>query len=139
MPDLYRASIDLPAKAADVYAYTADPATGPLVSNAQEASEVERDGALVKSFKTKHGLVHYVTQAAPHFLACEEQRKNFRTRYDIRCEAVGDAQTRLSIDVNIQPQSMRAKLQGPLPRLRAKGQLSDWLEQVQQYFSAKKK
>ena len=54
-------------------------------------------------------------------------------------EAIGDAKTRVSIDVNIQPQSLRAKLQGPLPRLRTKQQLNDWREQAQQYFSQKKK
>ncbi len=138
MPDLYRTTIDLPARLADVYAYVSDPATGPLVSSAKDVSTVERDNGLIKSFKTKHGTVQYVTQAAPHYLESVEQRKRFRTRYDIRCEAIGEAKTRVSIDVNFQPQGLRAKLQGPLPRLRTKGQLNDWLEQARQYFSQKK-
>jgi hypothetical protein len=92
----------------------------------------------VAGFKTKHGLVKYVTQAPPHLLEGEYQQKRARTRYDIRFEAIGDARTRVSIDVNIQPQGLRTKLQGPLPRLRVKGQLSDWLEQAQTHFGAKK-
>ena len=63
---------------------------------------------------------------------------NARTRYDTRFEAIGDARTRVSIDINIQPQGLRAKLQGPIPRLRARGQLNDWLEQAQQHFNRKK-
>jgi hypothetical protein len=138
MPDLYRTAIDLPAKPAEVYAYVEDPATGPMVSKAKDVLEVERDNGLVRSFKTKHGVVTYVTQSAPHYLVGKEQRKRSRMRYDIRCEAIGEAKTRVSIDLNIQPQGLRAKLQGPIPRLRAKGQINDWLEQARQHFSTKK-
>ncbi len=138
MPDLIRTSIDLPAKLADVYAYVAEPATGPMVSHARDVVEVAQDNGRVAGFKTKHGLVKYVTQAPPHLLESEYQQKRARTRYDIRFEAIGDARTRVSIDINIQPQGLRAKMQGPIPRLRAKIQLNDWLEQVQKHFSAKK-
>ncbi len=138
MPDLYRTTIDLPARLTEVYAYVSDPATGPMVSSAKDVSTVARDNGLITSFKTKHGTVTYVAQAAPHYLEGVEQRKRFRTRYDIRCEAIGEAKTRVSIDVNFQPQGLRAKLQGPLPRLRTKGQLNDWLEQARQHFSPKK-
>jgi hypothetical protein len=138
MPDLIRTSVDLPAKPAEVYAYVAEPATGPMISHARDIVDVVRDDGCVTSFKTKHGMVKYVTQAPPHYLEGEYQQKRARTRYDIRCEAIGDARTRVSIDVNIQPQGLRAKLQGPIPRLRAKGQLNDWLEQARQRFSVKK-
>jgi len=139
MPDLIRMSLDLPAKLAEVFAYVEDPATGPLVSNAKEVLDATRDNGHVTSFKTKHGIVKYVTQAPPHFLESEFQKKRTRARYDIRCEAIGETKTRVSIDVNIQPQSFRAKLQGPIPRLRLKMQLNDWREQAQQHFSPKKK
>jgi hypothetical protein len=139
MPDLIRTSIDLPAKLADVFAYVEDPATGPIVSSATEVLDATRDNGHVTSFKTKRGTVKYVTQAPPHYLEGEYQFQRSRTRYDIRFESLGEAKTRVSIDVNIQPQSMRAKLQGPLPRLRVKSQLNDWREQVQQHFSPKKK
>jgi hypothetical protein len=139
MPDLIRTSIDLPAKIAEVFAYVEDPATGPLVSNATEVLDATRDNGHVTSFKTKRGSVKYVTQAPPHFLESEFQQKRARTRYDIRFEALGEAKTRVSIDVNIQPQGLRTKLQGPLPRLRVKMQLNDWREQAQQHFSPKKK
>lgn len=138
MPDLYRISIDLPAKPAEVYAYVADPSTGPLVSRPNEVLDVTRDGSAVKSFKTKQGSVSYVTQAPPQLLSSEYHLKHRRERYDIRVEELGEARTRLSIDVNIQPQSMRGKLQGPLPRLHVKGQLNDWIEQAQQHFAPKK-
>ena len=137
MPDLIRTSVDLPAKPAEVYAYVAEPATGPMVSHARDVVDVTKDNGRVAGFKTKHGLVTYVTQAPPHLLESEYQQKRARTRYDIRFEAIGDARTRVSIDVNIQPQGLRAKMQGPIPRLRAKVQLNDWLEQVQKHFSAK--
>jgi hypothetical protein len=138
MPDLYRLSIDLPAQPVEVYAFVADPATSPLVSRASDVLEVTRDGSAVKSFKTKRGTVTYVTQAPPHFLSSEYQLKRRRERYDIRVETLGESKTRLSIDVNIQPQSLRAKLQGPLPRLGAKGRLGDWVEQAQKHFNSKK-
>jgi hypothetical protein len=139
MPDLIRTSIDLPAKLAEVFAYVEEPATGPLVSNAKEVLDATRDNGHVTSFKTKRGTVKYVTQAPPHFLEGEFQQKRARTRYDIRFEAIGEARTRVSIDVNIQSQGLRTKLQGPLPRLRMKMQLNDWREQAQQHFSPKKK
>jgi hypothetical protein len=139
MPDLIRMSIDLPAKPAEVFAYVEDPATGPMVSNVKEVLDATRDNGQVTSFKTKHGTVKYVTQAPPHFLEAEFQKKRMRARYDIRLEAIGEATTRVSIDVNIQPQGLRAKLQGPLPRLRVKMQLNDWREQAQQHFNPKKK
>ena len=139
MPDLIRTSIDLPAKLADVFAYVEDPATGPIVSSAKEVLDATRDNGQVTSFKTKRGTVKYVTQAPPHYLEGEYQQKRARARYEIRCEAIGAAKTRVSIDVNIQPQSLRAKLQGPIPRLRAKLQLNDWREQAQQHFGPKKK
>ena len=138
MPDLIRTSVDLTAKPAEVYAYVSDPATGPMVSHARDVVDVMQDNGRVAGFKTKRGAVKYVTQAPPHFLEGEYQQKRTRTRYDIRFEAIGDARTRVSIDVNIQPQGLRSKLQGPIPRLRAKMQLNDWLEQVQKHFSAKK-
>ncbi len=138
MPDLVRTSIDLPAKPGEVYAYVADPATGPMVSHARDVVDVTKDNGRVAGFKTKHGAVKYMTQAPPHFLESEYQQKRARTRYEIRFEAIGDAATRVSIDVNIQPQGLRTKLQGPLPRLRTKVQLNDWREQAQKHFSAKK-
>ena len=138
MPDLIRTFVDLPAQPAEVYAYVADPTTGPMVSHAREVVEVTQDNGSVAGFKTKRGTVKYVTQAPPHYLEGEYQHKRARARYDIRFEAIGDARTRVSIDVNIQPQGLRAKLQGPLPRLRTKGQLNDWIEQAQQHFSKKK-
>ena len=138
MPDLYRTAIDLPARPTEVYAYVSDPATGPLVSNAKDVSNIEHDNSLIKSFTTRRGTVTYVAQAAPHYLEGVEQRKRFRIRYDIRCEVIGEAKTRVSIDVNFQPQGLRAKLQGPLPRLRVKGQLNDLLEQAQKHFTAGK-
>ena len=124
MPDLIHTSIDLPAKLADVFAYVEDPATGPIVSSAKEVVDATRDNGRVTAFKTKRGTVKYVTQAPPHFLEGEYQFKRARARYDIRCEALGETKTRVSIDVNIQPQGLRAKLQGPLPRLRTKMQLN---------------
>jgi hypothetical protein len=138
MPDLIRTSVDLPAKLADVYAYVAEPATGPMVSRARDVVDVVQDNGRVTGFKTKHGLVKYVTQAPPHLLESDYQQKRARTRYDIRFEAIGDATTRVSIDVNIQPQGLRTKLQGPIPRLRTKMQLNDWLEQAQTHFNARK-
>lgn len=138
MPDLIRTSIDLPAKLAEVFAYVEDPATGPIVSSAKEVLDTTQNNGHVTSFKTKRGTVKYVTQAPPHYLEGEYQLKRSRTRYDIRFEAIGAAKTRVSIDVNIQPQSWRAKMQGPLPRLRAKIQLNDWREQAQEHFSQKK-
>ncbi len=138
MPDLIRTFVDLPARPAEVYAYVADPATGPMVSHAREVVDVTQDNGRVAAFKTKRGTVKYVTQAPPHYLEGEYQHKRARVRYDIRFEAIGDARTRVSIDVNIQPQGLRAKLQGPIPRLRTKGQLNDWIEQAQQHFGKKK-
>ena len=138
MPDLIRTSVDLSAKPAEVYAYVAEPATGPMVSHARDVVDVTKDDERVAGFKTKHGAVKYVMQAPPHYLESEYQQKRARTRYDIRFEAIGDARTRVSIDVNIQPQGLRTKLQGPLPRLRAKVQLNDWLEQAQKHFNTRK-
>ena len=138
MPDLIRTYIDLPAKLTEVYAYVADPATGPMVSHAREVVDVTKDNGSVVAFKTKHGVVKYVTVAPPHYLEGDYQQKRARTRYDIRFEALGEARTRVSIDVNIQPQSLRAKMQGPLPRLRAKSQINDWLVQARQHFKAQK-
>ncbi len=138
MPDLIRTIVDLPAKPAEVYTYTANPATGPMVSHARDVVDVTQDHETIAGFKTKRGVVKYVTQAPPHLLESEYQQKRARTRYDIRFEAIGEATTRVSIDVNIQPQGLRAKLQGPIPRLRAKLQLSDWQEQAKQHFGAKK-
>jgi uncharacterized protein YndB with AHSA1/START domain len=138
MPDLIRTYIDLPAKPTEVYAYVADPATGPMVSHAREVVDVTKDDGSVVAFKTKQGAVKYVTVAPPHYLEGEYQQKQARTRYEIRFEALGEARTRVSIDVNIQPQSLRAKMQGPLPRLRAKSQINDWLAQARQYFKAQK-
>ena len=138
MPDLIRTFVDLSARPAEVYAYVAEPATGPMVSRARDDVEVLKDNEQVAGFKTKRGAVKYVTQAPPHYLESEYQQKRARTRYNIRFEAIGDARTRVSIDVNIQPQGLRTKLQGPIPRLRAKMQLNDWLEQAQKHFSAKK-
>jgi len=109
------------------------------VSNTNEVLDATRDNGHVTSFKTKHGTVKYVTQAPPHFLEGEFQQKRTRTRYDIRFEAIGEAKTRVSIDVNIQSQGLRTKLLGPIPRLRVKMQLNDWREQAQQHFSPKKK
>jgi hypothetical protein len=138
MPDLIRTSIDLFAKPADVYAYVVEPSTSPMIAHARDVVDVTKDDERVAGFKTKRGTVKYVTQAPPHYLEGEYQHKRARTRYDIRFEAIGEARTRVSIDVNIQPQGLRTKLQGPIPRLRVKGQLHDWLEQAQKHFSAKK-
>ena len=138
MPDVIRTSVDLPAKPCDVYAYVVEPSTSPMIAHARDVVEVAKDNAHVAGFTTKRGTVTYVTFAPPHLLEGEYQQKRARARYDIRFEAIGDARTRVSIDVNIQPQGLRTKLQGPLPRLRVKGQLNDWREQVQQHFSATK-
>jgi hypothetical protein len=75
MPDLIRTSIDLPAKPADVYAYVAEPATGPMVSHARDVVDVLKNNEQVVGFKTKHGAVKYVTQAPPHLLESEYQQK----------------------------------------------------------------
>ena len=139
MPDLIRLSFDVPAKLAEVFAYVEDPATNPIVSNPREVVDTTQDNGRVTGFKTKHGTVTYVTQAPPHYLESAYQFKRSRTRYDIRLEAMGETKTRVSIDVNIQPQGVRSKMQGPLPRLRVKMQLNEWLEQVQQHFSQTKK
>jgi uncharacterized protein YndB with AHSA1/START domain len=138
MPDLIRTSVDLPAKPAEVYAYVVEPANAPMVSHARDVVDVLQDNGRVAGFKTKRGTVKYVTVAPPHYLETEYQQKRARARYDIRFEAIGDTRTRVSIDVNIQPQGLRTKLQGPIPRLRAKMQLNDWLEQARKHFSAKK-
>ncbi len=138
MPDLIRTTIDLPAKPADVYAYVANPATGPMVSHERDVVDVTQNNGSVAGFKTKRGEVKYVTQAPPHLLESEYQYKRARARYDIRFERIGESATRVSIDVNIQPQSVRAKLTGPIPRLRTKMQINEWLEQAKQHFSAKK-
>ncbi len=138
MPDLIRATVDLSAKQADVYAYVEDPATSPIVSSAKDVVDVKRDNGHVTSAKTKRGTIHYTTQAVPHLLEADYQLKRFRSRYSIRFETIGEAKTRVSIDVNIQPQGLRAKLQGPIPRLRAKGQINDWLEQARQHFNTRK-
>lgn len=138
MPDLIRTAVDLPAKPTEAYAYVAEPATGPMISHARDVKDLIQDNGRVAGFKTKHGTVTYVTQAPPHYLEGEYQQKRSRTRYDIRFEAIGDTKTRVSIDVNIQPQGLRAKLQGPIPRLRAKLQLNDWLAQAQKHFTAGK-
>jgi hypothetical protein len=139
MPDLIRMSFDLPAKPVDVFAYVEDPATGPVAPKAKEVLDVTRANGHVTSFKTKHGTVKYVTQAPPHFLEGEVQQKRSRARYDIRFEAIGETRTRVSIDVNIQSQGLRTKVQGPIPRLRVKMRLNDWRERAQQHFSPKKK
>ncbi|HSD84950.1 MAG TPA: hypothetical protein VLG46_13875, partial [Anaerolineae bacterium] len=112
MPDLIRAYVDVPAQPAEVYAYAAAPTTGPLVSHAREVVDVMQENGCVAAFKTKRGMVKYVTQAPPHYLEGEYQQKQLRARYNIRFEAIGACRTRVSIDVNIQPQSLRAKLQG---------------------------
>ena len=138
MPDVIRTSIDLSAKPAEVYAYVEDPATGPIVSRAKEVVDVTRANGRVASFKTRRGVVKYTVQAFPHLLEGDYQMKRFRTRYDMRFEPIGAAQTRVSIDVHIQPQGLRAKLQGPVPRWRAKGRLNDWMEEARKHFSAKK-
>lgn len=139
MPDLIRTSVDLPAKPADVYAYVAEPSTSPLIAHARDVVDVTRDNAHVSGFTTRRGAVKYVTQAPPHYLEGEYRQQRARARYDIRFEAIGDTKTRVSIDINIQPQGLRAKLQGPIPRLRAKMQLNDWLEQVRTHFGGKPK
>src|SRR5512143_2802136 len=110
MPDLIRTFVDLPAKPAEIYAYVIDPTTGPMVSHAREVADVLQDNGHVAGVKTKRGVVKYVTQAPPHYLEGEYQQKRLRTRYDIRFEVIGDARTRVSIDVNIQPQGLRARL-----------------------------
>jgi len=51
MPDVIRTSVDLSAKPAEVYAYVAEPATGPMISHAREIVDVTQDNGRVAGFR----------------------------------------------------------------------------------------
>ena len=139
MPDFIHDQIDLKARPAEVYAYTEDPTTGQFIAPAKQVAEVVRGaGGRIESFRTKRGTLKYTLHAFPHFWQGEYHMKRYRTRYDVRFESIGEAATRVLIEINLQPQGLLAKLQGPIPRWRAKSQLNDWLEQAQKHFNGKK-
>lgn len=136
MADLIRYSIDVAAKPGDVYAYAEDPKIGQLFAPAREVSGVEQNGGgRVKAFTTRQGRGQFTLHCFPQRFEAEYHWPGYRARYDVRCEPFGDKATRLTIEVNLQPQSFLGRVRASLTRLGVKNQVSGRLAALRQQFN----
>jgi hypothetical protein len=111
MPDTINHTIDLKASMQQIYDWTEDPAASLLFAPVKEVSDVVRDAhGRMASFKTKRGTVQFRLHEYPQRWEAEYCWRGFRTRYETRVQRYGEAWVRLTIDINIQPQSFMARL-----------------------------
>ena len=137
MADLIRYSIDVAAKPGEVYAFVEDPKIGQLFAPAREVVEVAQNGGgRVKSCKTKRGLVEFTVSNFPQRFEAEYYWPGFRARYALRFEPIGEAATRVSIDVNLQPQSFMGRVKASLTRLGLKSHINDRLAAIRKQFKS---
>lgn len=138
MADFIRESVDVKAKASEVYAFAEDPKLGQLMAPAREVSDVQSIGdGRVKLFKTKTGTVKYTLHQFPQRWEAVYQRPDMRVRVDARFEAHGEALTRLMVDINLQPQSFAGRLKAPMARRGFRQHLLQRLAAIQQQFNKK--
>jgi hypothetical protein len=138
MADLIREYVDVAAKPGEVYAFIEDPKVGQLFAPSREVFEVVANGhGRVQSVKTRQGTVDYTLHNFPQRWQAEYHRPDVRARFDARCEAYGDSWTRVTIEINLQPQSFRGRLTAPMTRRSFRGHLLQRLAAVQKQFNKK--
>ena len=137
MADLIRYSIDVVAKPSEVYAFVEDPKIGQLFAPAREVLEVTQNGdGRIRSCKTKRGLVEFTVSNFPQRFEAEYYWPGFRARYALRFEPIGEAATRVSIDVNLQPQSFMGRVKASMTRLSVKGHINDRVMAIRKQFKS---
>ena len=138
MADLIHQSIDVAAKPPAVYAFAEDPKIGQLFARAREIIDVAQNGGgRVKSCKTKNGTVEYLVHDFPQRFEAEYHWPGYRAHYNVRFEAMGDTTTRVSIDVNLQPQSFMGRVKASMTRMSVKGHINDRVAAIDKQFNKK--
>jgi len=136
MADFIRYSIDVAAEPAEVYAFAEDPKIGQLFAPAREVSGVEQNGGgRVKAFTTKQGRGQFTLHCFPQRFEAEYHWPGYRARYEARFEPFGEKATRLTIDVNLQPQSFLGRVRAGLTRFGVKNHVSGRLDAIRQQFN----
>lgn len=138
MADLIHQSIDVATKPQEVYAFAEDPKIGQLFARTREVIDVTQNGGgRVKSCKTKKGLVEFTLHSFPQRFEAEYHWPGYRAHYDVRFEALGDATTRMSIDVNLQPQSFMGRVKASMTRMSVKSHINDRVVAIGRQFNKK--
>ncbi len=138
MPDLIRQTIDLQTKMEDVYQWTEDPAAGELVVPAKEIGAVMRDDhGRVTSYETKRGTVKFTLHNYPRYWTAEYHWGGWRANYEVRLESFGEAWTRMTIEIDLQPRSFRARVQSSATRSKYKRSLNSRFTAAAEKFKAK--
>lgn len=138
MADLIHQSIDVAAKPQDVYAFAEDPKIGQLFARAREVIDVTQNGGgRVKTCKTKNGMVEFMLHSFPQRFEADYHWPGYRAHYDVRFEALGGTTTRVSIDVNLQPQSFMGRVKASMTRASVKGHINDRVMAIDKQFNHK--
>jgi hypothetical protein len=137
MPDLIRQTIDLQTKMEDVYHWTEDPAEGELVAPGKEVGDVTRDKlGRVTSYTTKRGVFTYDLHNHPRYWIGQYRWRGWRANCEVRLEAYGEAWTRMTVEIDLQPQSFMARLQSSPTRSKYNRYLKSRLAAAAQKFHA---
>lgn len=135
MADHIRYSIDVAAKPAEVYAFIEDPKIGQLFAPTRDVIDVAQNGGgRVKACQTKRGKVEFTLHSFPQRFEAEYYWPGYRARYALRFEPIGEAVTRVSIDINLQPQSFMGRVKASLTRLGVKSHINDRVTAIRRQF-----
>lgn len=135
MPDLIRQTIDLQTKMEDVYQWTEDPAAGELVVPAKEVGDVARDGqGRVTSYKTKGGEFVCTLHDYPRYWIGQYLWRSWRANCEVRLESYGEQWTRLTVEIDLQPESFMARVRSSMTRGKYNRYLKERLTAAAQKF-----
>jgi hypothetical protein len=135
MPDLIRQSIDLQAKMEDVYHWAEDPHAGEIIVPAKEVKDVQQDGhSRVTSYTTKRGEFIYTLHNHPRYWIGQYLWRGWRANCEVRLESYGEKWTRMTVEIDLQPQSFMARVQSSATRGKYNRYLKDRLAAAAQKF-----
>ena len=135
MPDLIRQTINLKAKLEDVYQWAEDPTQGELVAPAKDSRDVTRDKlGRVTAYKTKRGEFTYSLHNYPRYWIGQYNWRGWRANCEVRLESFGEAWTRMTVEIDLQPQRFMARVQSSMTRFKTNRYLKDRLVAAAQKF-----
>ena len=137
MPDLIRQSIDLQAKMEDVYHWAEDPHAGEMIAPAKEVKDVRQDAfSRVASYTTKRGEFTYTLHNHPRYWIGQYLWRGWRENCEVRLESYGEKWTRLTVEIDLQPQSFMARVGSSMMRAKTYRYLKDRMAAAAQKFQA---
>ncbi|HZY43452.1 MAG TPA: hypothetical protein VFF70_01785, partial [Anaerolineae bacterium] len=87
-------------------------------------------------YKTKRGTVKFTLHNCPRYWTAEYHWGGWRAKYEVRLESFGEAWTRMTIEIDLQPQSFLARVQSSATRSKTNRYLKSRLAAAAQKFYA---